>query len=104
MVQFLKANPIWRENGPLFKTWNAKEPAAGQVLFPRVSPLCDHKGKLKGTSEKARGVPLIFLAPYFVNHISPRNSVSKLLAHWIKKKKPQKDEGYIIIALLLAPK
>lgn len=61
----------------LFLTRCAKGPVAGQDLFPRVSPLCGHKGKLKGTSEKARGVPLIFLAPYFVNHTSPETSASK---------------------------
>lgn len=35
--QFIKTNPIWRLALPI----------AGQVLFPMVSPLCSHGGKLK---------------------------------------------------------
>lgn len=40
-------------------------PIAGQDWFPRVSPLCGQSGKIERVKE-ARGVPLIFLAPYFV--------------------------------------
>lgn len=40
-------------------------PVADQ-LFPMVFPLSGQSGKLKGTSEKAWGVTLIFLALYFV--------------------------------------
>lgn len=47
----------------VFRVWGG--PVADQ-LFPMVFPLSGQSGKLKGTSEKAWGVTLIFLALYFV--------------------------------------
>lgn len=41
-------------------------PVADQLFFPMVFSLSGQSGKLKGTSEKAWGVTLIFLALYFV--------------------------------------
>lgn len=80
-----KANPIWPPNANglhlkyvLFLIWAQKEgPVTGQV-FPRLFPLSDQSGKLKGTSEKPRGVPPIFLAPYFVKqkYVSPQQKCS----------------------------
>lgn len=71
----LKTKPIWPPNANCLQLkfvlsvlWVQKEePVAGQAFFfPRAFPLSGQSGKLKGTSEKPRGVPPIFLAPYFV--------------------------------------
>ena len=47
-------------------------------FFPRPFPLSGQRGKLKGTSEKPRGVPPIFLAPYFVKqkYVPPLSRIS----------------------------
>lgn len=56
-------------------------PIAGQDLFPRVSPLCGQSGKIERV-EKARGIPLIFLAPYFVQQKRLNGLYVKIL-FWI---------------------
>lgn len=49
----------------VFRVWGGG-PVADQLFFPMVFSLSGQSGKLKGTSEKAWGVTLIFLALYFV--------------------------------------
>lgn len=74
----------------LFCTSGAKGKASfSPSFFPRVFPLSDQSGKLKGTSEKPWGVPAIFLAPYFVKQkyvflaemLRPKASTKQLTPH-----------------------
>lgn len=51
---------------PFFSfSWQNRKPVRSQS-FPMAFPLSAQSGKLKGTSEKPRGVPPIFPALYFV--------------------------------------
>lgn len=75
--------------------------------FPRVFSLSDQSGTLKGTSEKPRGVPPIFLAPYFVNqkYVSLSRNAASLDLNKIMIMKNLSDEinqGTLALAMAAA--